>query len=137
MPPLKPETSFGYEAGMDQKLLGGALTGGVTWFHNDIRNLITSGPAPTFQNINIGRARTQGVESLSGLEGAGDADLPRRLYLYRRLDADDASGAAAAAAPQGQPECRLAGDGRSEPGCDACCMWGRRSTAIAISPFRG
>ena len=54
---------MGYEAGIDQKILGDDLTGGVTWFHNDIRNLITSGPAPTFPNINIGRARTQGIEA--------------------------------------------------------------------------
>ena len=60
---LKPESSTGYEAGIDQKILGNDLVGGVTWFHNDIRNLITSGPAPTFLNINIGRARTQGVET--------------------------------------------------------------------------
>jgi vitamin B12 transporter len=62
-PNLKPETSTGYEAGFEQKILGDDLLGGVTWFHNDIKNLITSGPAPTFQNINIGRARTQGVEA--------------------------------------------------------------------------
>ena len=46
-----------------RSLLGGALTGGVTWFHNDIKNLIVSGPAPAFQLMNIGRARTEGVES--------------------------------------------------------------------------
>ena len=60
---LKPESSTGYEAGIDQKILGDDLVGGVTWFHNDIRNLITSGPAPAFLNINIGRARTQGIET--------------------------------------------------------------------------
>ena len=58
---LKAETSFGYDVGVEQAW--GPLTGGVTWFHNDIKNLITSGPAPAFLNINIGRARTQGVES--------------------------------------------------------------------------
>ena len=60
---LKPETSFGYDVGVEQSLLDGALSGGVTWFHNDIKNLIVSGPAPTFTLANIGRARTQGVES--------------------------------------------------------------------------
>ena len=60
---LKPETSFGYDVGVEQSLLGDALSGGVTWFHNDIKNLIVSGPAPTFTLANIGRARTQGVES--------------------------------------------------------------------------
>ena len=60
---LKPETSFGYDVGVEQKLLGDALSGGVTWFQNNIRNLIVSGPAPSFQLGNIGRARTDGVES--------------------------------------------------------------------------
>ncbi|HEY8255066.1 MAG TPA: TonB-dependent receptor, partial [Rhizomicrobium sp.] len=60
---LKPETSFGYDVGVEQSFLGGALTGGVTWFRNDVKNLIVSGPAPAFQLMNIGRARTDGVES--------------------------------------------------------------------------
>ena len=58
---LKAETSVGYDVGVEQ--VWGPLSGGVTWFHNDVKNLITSGPAPAFLNINIGRARTQGVES--------------------------------------------------------------------------
>jgi len=60
---LKPETSFGYDVGVEQSFLGGAVTGGVTWFRNDVKNLIVSGPAPAFQLMNIGRARTDGVES--------------------------------------------------------------------------
>ena len=43
--------------------LGSELTGGVTWYHNDIRNLIESGPGPTFAPINVDKARTQGVEA--------------------------------------------------------------------------
>ncbi len=62
-PALTPETSTGYDVGVEQSLLNGHLTGGVTWFHNDIKNLISTGPAPAFLNINIGKARTQGVES--------------------------------------------------------------------------
>jgi len=60
---LKPETSFGYDVGVEQSLFDGALTGGVTWFQNNIKNLIVSGPAPKFQLLNVGRARTDGVES--------------------------------------------------------------------------
>lgn len=93
---LKAETSFGYDVGVEQGLFDGALTGGVTWFHNDIRNLITSGPAPAFLNINVGRARTQGVESflawklLETLTLRGDytytdaIDAGTRLALLRR-----------------------------------------------------
>jgi vitamin B12 transporter len=60
---LKPETSFGYDVGVEQSFWSGALTGGVTWFRNDVKNLIVSGPAPAFQLMNIGRARTDGVEA--------------------------------------------------------------------------
>ena len=93
---LKAETSFGYDVGVEQGLFDGALTGGVTWFHNDIRNLITSGPAPAFLNINVGRARTQGVESflawklLETLTLRGDytytdaIDAGTKLALLRR-----------------------------------------------------
>jgi vitamin B12 transporter len=62
-PQLKPETSTGFDAGFEQKLLGDTLSGGATWFRNNIRNLITNGPAPTYLYGNIGRARTQGVET--------------------------------------------------------------------------
>ncbi len=91
---LKAETSFGYDVGVEQAW--GAVSGGVTWFHNDIRNLITSGPAPKYLNINIGRARTQGVESfvswkpLDTLTLRGDytytdaIDGGTRLALLRR-----------------------------------------------------
>jgi len=60
---LKPETSFGYDLGVEQSFLDGAITGSVTWFRNDVKNLIVSGPAPAFQLMNIGRARTDGVEA--------------------------------------------------------------------------
>jgi vitamin B12 transporter len=93
---LKPETSTGYEAGFEQKILGDDLLGGVTLFHNDIKNLITSGPAPTFQNINIGRARTQGVEAFLAwkpldtlsLHGATRRALLRRPRHKASLGAD-------------------------------------------------
>ncbi|HWY61566.1 MAG TPA: TonB-dependent receptor [Rhizomicrobium sp.] len=61
-PNLKPETSIGYDMGLDQQL-GTDFSGGVTWFHNDIRNLIESGPPPSFAPVNVGKARTQGVEA--------------------------------------------------------------------------
>jgi vitamin B12 transporter len=61
-PNLKPETSTGYDIGLDQEL-GRDFSGGVTWFHNDIRNLIESGPPPTFAPVNVGKVRTQGMEA--------------------------------------------------------------------------
>jgi vitamin B12 transporter len=84
---LKPETSFGYDVGVEQSLLDGALTGGITWFQNNIKNLIVSGPAPAFQLANIGRARTDGVESFIAWKALDTLTL-RADYTY--TDALDA-----------------------------------------------
>jgi vitamin B12 transporter len=86
-PLLKPETSTGYDAGFEQSLWG-SVSGGATWFHNDIRNLITNGPAPAFLFGNIGRARTQGVETFIAWKPLDDLSL-RADYTY--TDAIDAS----------------------------------------------
>ncbi len=85
---LKPETSFGYDVGVEQSLLDGALTAGVTWFQNNIENLIVSGPAPTFNLINVGRARTDGVESFIAWKALDTLTL-RADYTY--TDALDAT----------------------------------------------
>jgi vitamin B12 transporter len=78
---LKPETSFGYDAGVEQSLLDGAVSAGATWFRNDVRNLINSGPAPSFKLINVGRARTDGVEAF--LDWKVEATLHLRAdYTY-------------------------------------------------------
>ena len=85
---LKPETSFGYDVGVEQTLLNGALTAGVTWFQNNFRNLIVSGPAPSFNLINVGRARTDGVESFIAWQALDTLSL-RADYTY--TDALDAT----------------------------------------------
>ena len=84
---LKPETSFGYDVGVEQSLLGATVTGGVTWFQNNIKNLIVSGPAPAFQLLNVGRARTDGVESFMAWKALDTLTL-RADYTY--TDALDA-----------------------------------------------
>ena len=58
-PNLRPESSLGWDLGVEQSL-GEALLFGVTYFHNNIRNLIDTN-ATTY--LNIGRAVTDGVES--------------------------------------------------------------------------
>ncbi|HTC84926.1 MAG TPA: TonB-dependent receptor [Rhizomicrobium sp.] len=84
---LKSETSFGYDVGVEQSLFDGAVTGGVTWFQNNIRNLIVSGPAPGFRLMNVGRARTDGVESFIAWKALDTLTL-RADYTY--TDALDA-----------------------------------------------
>lgn len=67
---LKPEESFGFDAGIDQQFWNGQLTISATAFRNRIRNLIDfdfnrgviGKFGPVGQYVNVARARTQGVE---------------------------------------------------------------------------
>lgn len=71
-PGLKPEESFGYDAGIDQSLFNGRVVASVTGFSNDFSNLInfvSSMPAanPCRANqtgcyVNVARAETSGIE---------------------------------------------------------------------------
>ena len=89
-PDLKPETSTGYDVGVDQTLFG--VTGGATWFHNDIKNLIATDPVTFSTNVNIGRARTQGLETylawqpLETLKLRADYTYTEALDLIRRQE---------------------------------------------------
>jgi vitamin B12 transporter len=82
-PNLKPETSIGYDAGVEQSLLDGKLTGGVTWFDNDIRNLIAGaflpGGVETLENI--GKAKTDGIESFIAYQPMDDLTV-RADYTF-------------------------------------------------------
>lgn len=67
-PNLRPEESTGYDVGFEQPLFDNRVRFGATYFHNDITNLITSGPDPVRggfarTNVNIGKAETSGVEA--------------------------------------------------------------------------
>jgi vitamin B12 transporter len=62
-PELEPEISESLELGIEQRVGGWLLA--VTGFHNDLTNLIDF-DFVTFQNVNVGRARTRGVELEAG-----------------------------------------------------------------------
>jgi len=62
-PELEPETSDSLELGVEQRFGGWVLA--VTGFQNDLSNLIEFDFA-SYQNVNIGSARTQGVELEAG-----------------------------------------------------------------------
>jgi vitamin B12 transporter len=63
-PNLQPETSLGWEAGVEQPLWDERITPSVTYFHNDISNEIGNAllPSGDFMEENIGHATTDGVE---------------------------------------------------------------------------
>ena len=75
-PALKPETSFSWEVGADQKLWQERIRLGLTYFHNDFDNLIrfVMLPVPPFVAVmNLARARTSGIEAMA------EADLLKNL----------------------------------------------------------
>jgi len=61
-PNLKPETSIGWDLGIEQALLANTVRVGATYFHIRLRDLIDSNDAFT-TNINVDKATTSGVES--------------------------------------------------------------------------
>jgi len=63
-PNLKPESSLGWDAGFEQGLAADTLRFGITYFHNQIKNLIADS-ADFTTDINVGRAVTQGIESFA------------------------------------------------------------------------
>ncbi len=74
-PSLRPESSKGWDVGFEQRLDHGKARFGATWFHNQIKDLIESNA--TFTSlVNIGRARTLGVEAFA-------AYAPSRSFALR------------------------------------------------------
>jgi vitamin B12 transporter len=70
-PTLKPEESFSYDVGVDQKLWGSRVRLGLTYFHTDFDNLINlviTGTAPFVKGVNAGKARSAGVEFTSEVD---------------------------------------------------------------------
>ncbi|HEY0745491.1 MAG TPA: TonB-dependent receptor [Steroidobacteraceae bacterium] len=63
-PNLKPESSLGWDAGFEQTLAADSLRFGITYYHNQIKNLIADS-ADFTTDINVGRAMTQGIESFA------------------------------------------------------------------------
>jgi vitamin B12 transporter len=91
-PNLRPETSTGYDVGVEQALVGETLRAGVTYYYNRVRNLIVAAPSPDGINItyaNVGRAHTDGVESFVAYNPVKAITL-RADYTYTQATDDGA-----------------------------------------------
>jgi vitamin B12 transporter len=87
-PMLQPETSFGWEAGVEQDILTNRFNIGATYFNTRYENLIDYNFS-TFAFGNISKAKTDGVEVY------GRADVTQDLFLrlgYTYLNNTDESG---------------------------------------------
>lgn len=85
-PNLKPETSKGWEVGFEQPLFGDRLRFGVTYFRNDIKDLINAVFVPVNTYVNVGKAKTAGYEAFVEVKAT---DRLRLRADYTRTDATD------------------------------------------------
>ncbi|NNM72857.1 TonB-dependent receptor [Enterovirga sp. DB1703] len=85
-PGLSPETSIGWDAGIDQTFWDGRLAVAATVFGNRFQNMIEF-DSPTSRYFNVSRAKTSGVE----LEGALVLwpEFLKLTGVYTYLDAKD------------------------------------------------
>ena len=85
-PNLRPETSKGWEIGFEQPLFGDRLRFGVTYFRNDIKDLINNVFTPVNTYVNVGKAKTEGYEAFVDIKAT---DRLRFHADYTRTDATD------------------------------------------------
>jgi vitamin B12 transporter len=83
---LKPERDFGWDIGVRQELWQKRVWFDLTYFHNDLSNII--GFNGLFQTLNLGAAETQGLEA--ELHAQPIANL-RLTASYTYLDAEKTS----------------------------------------------
>jgi vitamin B12 transporter len=88
---LKPERDLAWDIGIRQQLWsrgGGSIVVGATYFHNDLSNVI--GFNGLFETLNLGAARTQGLEAELRAQPIADLIL---MASYTYLDAEKTSSA--------------------------------------------
>jgi vitamin B12 transporter len=119
---LEPERNHGWDAGVEQRLWDGRVQLGATYFHNRLSNVI--GFNGLFETLNLGAARTQGVEMEVKLRPMSDLTL---TASYTYLDAEKTS-----AADITQPEgARLPRRPRNEGYASASYLWfGKLRTTV-------
>jgi len=97
-PNLKPEQSEGYDFGFEQSLLDKRLQFGVTYFHNDVKDLISFTPTPdpnnpgqtVFALENVNRAKVHGIEAFIAAQITHQFQI--RADYTRTISRDLASG---------------------------------------------
>ena len=83
---LEPEKNLGWDVGIDQRFWEGRVLVGLTYFHNDLSNVI--GFNGLFQTLNLGAAITQGLEAEVRVNPIRDLTI---LATYTYLDAHNTS----------------------------------------------
>ncbi|MGI8481761.1 MAG: TonB-dependent receptor, partial [Chthoniobacterales bacterium] len=123
---LEPERDLGWDVGVTQRVWNGRIEIGATYFHNDLTNVI--GFNGLFETLNLGAARTQGIE----LEAhARPIDNLTLTATYTYLEAEKTS-AADISQPQGA---RLPRRPRNEAYVSASYLWFGKFRTTAEAKF--
>jgi len=85
---LEPEKNLGWDIGVEQRFWSGRVAMGLTYFHNDLSNVI--GFNGQFDTLNLGAAETQGLEAELRVTPMPDLTF-RATYTY--LEAEKTSAA--------------------------------------------
>jgi vitamin B12 transporter len=123
---LEPEENLGWDAGIEQRFWQGRLAIGLTYFHNDLSNVI--GFNGLFETLNLGAARTQGIEAEIRATPTKDLTL-HATYTY--LDTEKTS----AADLNQPPGTRLPRRARNEVYLSASYLWFGRLRLTAEAKF--
>jgi vitamin B12 transporter len=111
---LEPEENLGWDVGVEQRFCEGRVAIGLTYFHNDLSNVI--GFNGLFETLNLGAARTQGIEAELRVTPITNLTM---LATYTYLDAENTS----AADITQLPGARLPRRPRNEAYVSASYLW--------------
>jgi vitamin B12 transporter len=123
---LKPEHDLGWDIGVRQELCENRVTVDLTYFHNDLSNVI--GFNGLFQTLNLGAAETQGLEAEFRAQPIAELVF---TASYTYLDAEKTS-SADISQPQGA---RLPRRPRNEVYISASYLWCKKLRTTIEAKF--
>ncbi|HEY2139956.1 MAG TPA: TonB-dependent receptor [Chthoniobacterales bacterium] len=123
---LEPEKNLGWDIGIEQRFYEGRVAIGLTYFHNDLSNVI--GFNGLFQTLNLGAALTQGVEAEVRITPITNLTF---LATYTYLDARNASSADITQLPGA----RLPRRPRNEAYFSASYLWSKKLRTTIEAKF--
>ncbi|HEV2804333.1 MAG TPA: TonB-dependent receptor [Chthoniobacterales bacterium] len=123
---LEPEENLGWDVGVEQRFYEGRVMFGLTYFHNDLSNVI--GFNGLFETLNLGAAETQGIEFEFRATPITDLTL---VATYTYLDAHNTS----AADITQLPGARLPRRPRNEAYISASYLWTKKLRTTIEAKF--
>jgi vitamin B12 transporter len=125
-PNLEPEKVFGWDIGVRQELWKKRVAVGLTYFHNDLSNVI--GFNGLFQTLNLGAAETQGLEAELNAQPISNLAL---MASYTYLDAEKTDNSDISQ-PKGS---RLPRRSRNEVYFSASYLWFKKLRTVVEAKF--